>query len=166
MVPLNSFSTTTGNDGSHSSVVLGGSGRVINSLKWLLPSTAQVPWLFLLLVHTSFTITMEGSDADFEAYSQRVWQQASTSCSCYMMPQNASLVLSPCTCDLLVSVIYYPLSPFPCNSCKRNSSSICTALQFYVQLPLLYTVWSNAYSKIGLEEVAATTLHDFLNERL
>ena len=34
---------------------------------------------------------------------------------------------------------HLPSSPFPCESCKRSSSGICTASQFQVQLPLLYT---------------------------
>ena len=34
---------------------------------------------------------------------------------------------------------HLPPSPFPCESCKRSSSGICTASQFQVQLPLLYT---------------------------
>ena len=45
---------------------------------------------------------------------------------------------------------FFP-SPFPCNFCKRNNYAIFTASQFYVQLPLLYTAWSNADSEIGPE---------------
>ena len=45
-----------------------------------------------------------------------------------------------------------------------NNSGIITASQFYVQLPLLYTEWTKAYSEIG-PEVAAATFHDFLRER-
>ena len=43
----------------------------------------------------------------------------------------------------------HPPSPFPGNFCNCNSGGICIASQFYVQLPLLYTAWSNAYSEIG-----------------
>ena len=62
------------------------------------------------------------------------------------------------TRDLLVSpkndvkTLFFPHSiAFPCNFCKRNNNGIFTASQFYVQLPLLYTAWSNAYSEIGPE---------------
>ena len=46
---------------------------------------------------------------------------------------------------------FHPPSPFPSNFCNCNSGSICTASQFWVQLPLLYTAWRNANSEIGLE---------------
>ena len=46
---------------------------------------------------------------------------------------------------------FHPPSPFHGKFCNCNSIGICTASQFYVQLPLLYTAWSNAYSEIGLE---------------
>ena len=46
---------------------------------------------------------------------------------------------------------FHSPSPFPCNFCKCNNKGIFTASQFYVQLPLLNTVWSNVYSEIGLE---------------
>ena len=42
-------------------------------------------------------------------------------------------------------------SPFPGNFCNCDSGGICTASQLYVQLPLLYTVWSNAHTEIGPE---------------
>ena len=42
-------------------------------------------------------------------------------------------------------------SPFHGNFCNCNSIGICTASWFLVQLPLLYTAWSNAYSEIGPE---------------
>ena len=42
-------------------------------------------------------------------------------------------------------------SPFPCNFCKHNNNGIFTASQFYIQLSLLYTALSNAYSEIGPE---------------
>ena len=45
----------------------------------------------------------------------------------------------------------HPPSPFHGNFCNCNSTGICIASQFYVQLPLLYTAWSNAYSEIGPE---------------
>ena len=44
-----------------------------------------------------------------------------------------------------------PSIPFPCNFWNCNSGGICTASQLQVQLPLLYTAWSNAYSEIGPE---------------
>ena len=46
---------------------------------------------------------------------------------------------------------FHPPSPFPSSFCNCNSGGICPALQLYVQLPLLYTAWSNAYSEISLE---------------
>ena len=42
-------------------------------------------------------------------------------------------------------------SPFPGIFCNCNSGGICAASQFYVQLLLLYSVRSNAYSEIGPE---------------
>ena len=44
-----------------------------------------------------------------------------------------------------------PTSPFPGNFCNCISGGICFASQFEVQLSLLYTAWSNAYSEIGPE---------------
>ena len=71
------------------------------------------------------------------------------------MPLNAFF---PWNFDLLVSqkkhakiLFFHPPSLFPGNFCKCNSGGICTASQFLVQFPSLYTVWSNAYSEIGLE---------------
>ena len=71
------------------------------------------------------------------------------------MPQNAFFLQ---TRDLLVSqktmqrhFFFHPPSPFHGNFCNCNSIGICTASQFSVQLPLLYTAWSNAYSEIGPE---------------
>ena len=71
------------------------------------------------------------------------------------MPKNTFFLR---TRDLLVSkrngaktLFSHPPSPFDGNFCNCNSIGICTALQFKVQLPLLNTAWSNAYSKIGLE---------------
>ena len=49
------------------------------------------------------------------------------------------------------TLFFHPPSPFPGNFCNCNSGGICTALQFLVQLPLLYTAWNNAYSEIGPE---------------
>ena len=63
------------------------------------------------------------------------------------------------------SLFTRPASPFPCKFCKQDSSGIYFASQFYVQLPLLYTAWTNAYSEI-VPEVAAATFRDFLRERL
>ena len=63
------------------------------------------------------------------------------------------------------TLCFHPPSPFPWNSCKCNSGSICTALQFWVQLSMLHTAWNNAYTEIG-PEVAAPTFCDFLCERL
>ena len=56
---------------------------------------------------------------------------------------------------------FFPFSiTFPCNFRKRNNNGIFTASQFYVQFPLLYTVWSNASSEIG-PEVTLQTLATF-----
>ena len=49
------------------------------------------------------------------------------------------------------TLYFHPPSPFHGNFCNCNSIGICTASQFEFQLPLLYTVWSNAYSEIGPE---------------
>ena len=49
------------------------------------------------------------------------------------------------------TLFFHPPSPFPGNFCNCNSGGICTASQFEVQLPLLYTAWRNAYSEIGPE---------------
>ena len=71
------------------------------------------------------------------------------------MPQNAffswtrDLLVSPKT--TLGHFVFHPPSPFPCNFCNCNSGGICTASQFWVQLKLLYTAWSNAYSETGPE---------------
>ena len=46
---------------------------------------------------------------------------------------------------------FHHLSPFHGRFCNCNSIGICTASQFYVQLLLLYTAWSNTYSEIGPE---------------
>ena len=74
----------------------------------------------------------------------------------------------PQTCNLLkndADTFFHPPPPFPYNFCKRNSNGICTASQAYIQLPLLHTAWSSAYSEIG-PKVAAATFRDFLCERL
>ena len=47
------------------------------------------------------------------------------------------------------TLFFHPPSPFHGNFC--NSIGICTASRFKVQLPLLYTARSNAYSEIGPE---------------
>ena len=71
------------------------------------------------------------------------------------MPQNA--FLGGQTHDLVVSqkmmqpLFPHPLPPFPSIFCKWSNGCICTASKFEVQLPLLYTAWSNAYSEIGPE---------------
>ena len=49
------------------------------------------------------------------------------------------------------TLFVHPPSPFHGNFCNCNSIGICTASQFYFQLPLLYIAWSNAYSEIGPE---------------
>ena len=49
------------------------------------------------------------------------------------------------------TLFFHPPSPFHSNFCNRNSIDICMASQFCVQLPLLYTAQSNAYSEIGPE---------------
>ena len=63
------------------------------------------------------------------------------------------------------TLFFFSPLPFPCKFCKCNSSGIFTALQFLVLLPLIYTVWPNAYSEVSLE-VAAATFRDFLRKRL
>ena len=63
------------------------------------------------------------------------------------------------------TLFFFSPLPFPCKFCKCNSSGIFTALQFLVLLPLIYTVWPNAYSEVSLE-VAAATFRDFLCKRL
>ena len=84
------------------------------------------------------------------------------------MPRNASF---PRTCDLLVSQkmmqtpFFHPLSPFPGNFCNCSSGGICIASQFKVQLPLLYTMWSNPALRNWAGHDAATS-RDFLHERL
>ena len=52
---------------------------------------------------------------------------------------------------LCKDTFFHPPSPFLGNFCNCNSGGICTASQFKVQLPLLYTMWSNAYSEISPE---------------
>ena len=52
---------------------------------------------------------------------------------------------------MMQTFFFRPRSPFPGNFCNCNSGGICPASQFKVQLPLLYTVWSNAYSEISPE---------------
>ena len=49
--------------------------------------------------------------------------------------------------------LFFPNPPSPVhgNFCNCNSSGICTASRFYVQFPLLYTGWNNAYLEIGPE---------------
>ena len=63
------------------------------------------------------------------------------------------------------TLFFHPPSPFPGNFCNCNSGGICTALQFLVQLPLLYTVWSNAYSEISpvvtLRALATSCVKDY-----
>ena len=49
------------------------------------------------------------------------------------------------------TLFFHPPPPFHSKFCNCNSIGICTASQFWVQLPLLYTAWSNAYSEIGPE---------------
>ena len=49
------------------------------------------------------------------------------------------------------TLFFHPPAPFHGNFCNCNSIGICTASWFWVQLPLLYTAWSNAYSEIGSE---------------
>ena len=49
------------------------------------------------------------------------------------------------------TLLFHPPSPFHGNFCNCNSIGIGTASHFQVQLPLLYTARSNAYSEIGPE---------------
>ena len=71
------------------------------------------------------------------------------------MPRNASF---PRTCDLLVSQktmqrhfssTFHPLSPVI--FATATVMAFVPLSQFQVQLPLLYTAWSNAYPEIGPE---------------
>ena len=74
------------------------------------------------------------------------------------------------TRDLLVSqkndantLFFHPPSHFHGDFCNCNSISICTASQFWVQLPLLYTAWSNAYSEISLEVMLRLLAQKIIN---
>ena len=76
---------------------------------------------------------------------------------------DAQNVFFPRYCDLLVSqknknkkttqrhFFFHPPSPFACTFCNCSSGGICTASQFWVQLKLLYTARSNAYSETDSE---------------
>ena len=58
-------------------------------------------------------------------------------------------------------VFSVPLSSFsPVILANITVGGICTASQFQVQLPLLYTAWTNISSEIS-PEVTAVTFHDF-----
>ena len=95
--------------------------------------------------------------------SECVLQQAITCCLCYRIffffflgcPKikklSANLPSSGQPRNNAKTLFSHPPSPFTSNFCNCNSGGICTASQFYVQLPLLYTAWSNAYSEIGPE---------------
>ena len=68
-------------------------------------------------------------------YSERVWQQAITCCSCYKMPQNAYIFStnSPSSGHPQKNantLFFYPPSPFPSNFCNCSSGGIYTASQF------------------------------------
>ena len=102
---------------------------------------------------------MEGGDSEFENFTLPILKAFLEACSQnvsgYRMPQNAFF---PQNHDLHVSqttmqraFFFHSPLPFSITFCSCNSGGICTALQFYIQLPLLYTAWSNAYSEIGLE---------------
>ena len=62
----------------------------------------------------------------------------------------------------------HPPSPFSSNFC--NCGSICIASQFQVQLPLLYTMRSNAYSEISpevtLRPLATSCVKDYKGHSL
>ena len=149
---------------------MGGSGRVVNSLDFCRHCLSP------LATFTSSTYFCEFYTANFKdifggPQTECVWQQATTCCSCYRMPQNTFF---PRTRDLLVSqkmmqlktFFFYPPSSFPSIFCNCNSAGICTASQFQVQLPLLYTVSrSNAYSEIVPEEMPVPS-RDFLRKIL
>ena len=75
---------------------------------------------------------------------------STNSCASGQLKNNAKTLLS------------HPPCPFPGNFCNYNSGDICTALQFYVQLPLLYTAWSNAYSAIvTLQPLMTSCVKDY-----
>ena len=70
------------------------------------------------------------------------------------MPQNAFFFYELATfwsAKKWRTLFFHPPSPFHGNFCNCNSIGICTASRFWVQLPLLYTAWSKAYSEIGPE---------------
>ena len=82
-----------------------------------------------------------------------------TSNDLLLVLQDAKEKKIPQTCNLLkndADTFFHPPPPFPYNFCKRNSNGICTASQAYIQLPLLHTAWSSAYSEIGPKVAAAT----------
>ena len=67
-------------------------------------------------------------------YSECVWQQAITCCSCYRMPQKAFSSTNSQSSGQpkkwCKDTFFHPPSPFPGNFCNYNSAGICTASQF------------------------------------
>ena len=122
------------------------------------------------------TVNSPALKAFLKAHSQSVSGTKQERCSCYRMPKtkNKNAAFPPRLNlqssgqpknDARTLSFSHPPSPFPCNFRTRDRSGICTASQFYVQLPLLYTASTNAYSEIS-PEVAAATFRDFLRKRL
>ena len=154
---------------------MGTSGRVVNSLDFF-------PALLLLPVRTFFT--MEGSDTDskfanFTLPTLKTFLKAQSQ----NVSGNKQLLIAR---DIgypemhffhkikifwsakkwCKDTFFHPPSPFPGNFCNCNSGGICTASKFYVQLSLLYTAWSNAYSEIGPEVTLWSLVTSQLRKRL
>ena len=131
--PIVSARTTAGG-------LLGGSGRVINSLDFCPASLKSLGCFYFRCVLSSQT---EGGDSEFANFTlptlKAFWRPVAvrmclaTCCSCYRMPPNAFFSRTP---DLLVShkttqtLFSHPPSPFSGNFCNCNSRGICIASQF------------------------------------
>ena len=127
--------------------VLGASGQ----LPWLLPGTNRVPWPILLLVQTFFQ--MEGGKSELMEFTVSTLKAFFKACSpsgsgnqqeltaratgCPKMPfflsthaQSSGRSAGKLCKDTSSFFHPDPPSPFPCNSCKCNSSGNCSASQF------------------------------------
>ena len=124
---------------SHPYSLLGGSGAVVNSLDICPASLKSLASVYFLHNGRWWQWICKFYTANFKGifgglYSECVWQQAITCCSCYRMPQNAffpqnrNLLASP-KYDVETLFFQHP-SPFPRNVCNCNSGGICTASQF------------------------------------
>ena len=116
---------------------------------WSLQNQLLKFYRWLQWICEVYTANFKGTFEVLE--SECVWQQARMCYSCYWLPKKVFSTHS----YLLVSwqmMQRHLLSILPCNSCKCNSSGICITFKFYfyeIQLSLLYTVWTNAYSESG-----------------